>query len=159
MPNAVRLLLAALLALATTVPAHAEVKALLLATDYVAAKDKRLQLRNPVTDARMIAASLRRTTVSEVELVEEPDAARWEEAMDDFAASLSGDDIALVYFAGHGFQIDGSNYLLAADGRSLVGLDAMLRRLTEEAQGVIFVIDACRNNPRRRMKPSRQSKP
>lgn len=142
-----RIFMTAVAALAMTAPAQAGVKALLFASDYVASQDKRLQLDNPVTDARMIAAALRRTTVDEVELVEEPDAARWEAAFENFTASLSGDDIALVYFAGHGFQIDGSNYLLAADGRSLVGLDAMLRRLTEAARGVVFVVDACRNNP------------
>ncbi|WP_422358039.1 caspase family protein [Qipengyuania flava] len=141
----IALLACALLAAAT--PARADVKALLLATDYAEAADSRLQLDNPVADGRMIAAALRRTTVDEIELVEEPDAARWGTAFEDFAASLSGDDIAFVYFAGHGFQIDGANYLLAADGHSLIGLDAMLRRLTGEARGVVFVVDACRNNP------------
>lgn len=147
MLHAVRVAISILALAFVSAPAAAEVKALLLATDYVEAKDERLQLANPVTDARMIAAALRRTTVDEVELVEEPDAARWDAAFTAFADQLSGDDIALVYFAGHGFQIDGSNYLLAADGRSLVGLDAMLRSLTEKTKGVIFVVDACRNNP------------
>ena len=133
--------------LAAAAPACADVKALLLATDYAEAADSRLQLDNPIADGRMIAAALRRTTVDEIELVEEPDAARWGIAFEDFAASLSGDDIAFVYFAGHGFQIDGANYLLAADGHSLIGLDAMLRRLTGQARGVVFVVDACRNNP------------
>ena len=141
----IALLACALLAAAT--PARADVKALLLATDYAEAADSRLQLDNPIADGRMIAAALRRTTVDEIELVEEPDAVRWGTAFEDFAASLSGDDIAFVYFAGHGFQIDGANYLLAADGHSLIGLDAMLRRLTGEARGVVFVVDACRNNP------------
>lgn len=141
------LTLSVILATIMPVQASAEVKALILATDYVSAQDTRLRLANPIADGRMVAAALRRTTVAEVELVEEPDADRWNAAFEDFAASLNGDDIALAYFAGHGFQIDGRNYLLAADGRSLIGLDAMLRRLTEEARGVVFVIDACRNNP------------
>ena len=142
-----RIALLACALLAAPAPARADVKALLLATDYAEAADSRLQLDNPVADGRMIAAALRRTTVDEIELVEEPDAARWGTAFEDFAASLSGDDIAFVYFAGHGFQIDGANYLLAADGHSLIGLDAMLRRLTGEARGVVFVVGACRNNP------------
>ena len=142
-----RIALLACALLAAAPPARADVKALLLATDYAEAADSRLQLDNPIADGRMIAAALRRTTVDEIELVEEPDATRWGTAFEDFAASLSGDDIAFVYFAGHGFQIDGANYLLAADGHSLIGLDAMLRRLTGEARGVVFVVDACRNNP------------
>lgn len=142
-----RIALLACALFAAVTPARADVKALLLATDYAEAADSRLQLDNPIADGRMIAAALRRTTVDEIELVEEPDAARWGIAFEDFAASLSGDDIAFVYFAGHGFQIDGANYLLAADGHSLIGLDAMLRRLTGEARGVVFVVDACRNNP------------
>ena len=58
--------------LAAAAPARADVKALLLATDYAEAADSRLQLDNPVADGRMIAAALRRTTVEEINRVENP---------------------------------------------------------------------------------------
>lgn len=131
------------------VPAHAraEVKALLIAADYADTGSSGLALLNPTRDARMVASALRRTSAREIEVVEDPDANEWNAAFNDYLASLSGDDIALVYVAGHGFQIDGRNYFLTADGRSLIGLDSMLQGLTEAAKGVVFVVDACRNNP------------
>ena len=139
--------LLAAFALLLPAPALAEVKALVIASDYAGLADKRLALANPVADARMVEAALRRTAVDDIASLHDPDAEQWDAAFDLYANSLSGDDIALMYFAGHGFQIDGQNYLLASDGRSLIGLDPLLRRLTERARGVVFVIDACRINP------------
>lgn len=129
------------------VQASADVKALLIAADYEGTGNKSLQLVNPTRDVRMVAAALRRTSAEEVAVVENPDAEAWNQAFEDYVAGLSGDDIALVYVAGHGFQIDGRNYFLAGDGQSLIGLDSMLQQLTQAAKGVVFVVDACRNNP------------
>lgn len=129
------------------VQASASVKALLIAADYQNTGNSGLALANPTRDARMVAAALRRTSVEDIDVIEEPDAKAWNAAFESYVAGLSGDDIALVYVAGHGFQIDGKNYFLAADGQSLIGLDSMLQRLTEAAKGVVFVVDACRNNP------------
>jgi len=141
------LLLSAWVLCALPNTALAETRALIIASDYTEARDRRLLLANPVADARMIEATLRRTSVEDVQLVIEPDMARWEEAFESFANSLSGDDIALFYFAGHGFQIDGANYFLASDGRSLIALDPLVRRLTGNARGAVVIVDACRNNP------------
>ncbi|MCP5396656.1 MAG: caspase family protein [Sphingomonadaceae bacterium] len=127
--------------------AQAETRALIIGADYSAASNKKLKLANPVTDARMVRAALARTSVKDVTLLEDPNAEEWSEGFQQFADSLSGDDIAFLYYAGHGFQIDGSNYLLSADGVSLISLDSLLRTLTERAKGVVVVIDACRNNP------------
>ena len=146
-PGRFLFILIAALAFALPTAGQASIKALVVASDYSSARLAELKLANPIVDARMIDAALKRSAVDEVTLVEEPDAARWDEAFDQFASSLSGDDVALVYFAGHGFQIDGGNYFLASDGHSLIGLDPMLQRLTEQARGVVFVVDACRNNP------------
>ena len=142
-----RILVAFFLLLVPMAPLKAETRALIIGTNYTEAADARLELANPRTDARMIEAALQRTSINDITLVEEPDAARWNEAFDLFANSLSGDDIAFLYFAGHGFQIDGGNYFLAADGKALIGLNSLLQQLTERAKGVVFVVDACRNNP------------
>ncbi|MEM1132024.1 MAG: caspase family protein [Pseudomonadota bacterium] len=128
-------------------PAHADVHALVIGTDYIEADDPRLELANPVVDARMVSASLKRSAATEVTLLEEPDAKLWESELDLFVNSLAPDDIALLYYAGHGFQIEGRNYFLAADGVSLIPLEDLIRRLTEKARGAIVVVDACRNNP------------
>ncbi|MCB2087246.1 MAG: caspase family protein [Sphingomonadaceae bacterium] len=127
--------------------AHAETRALIIGSDYSSTPDAKLRLANPVADARMVRAALARTSVRDVTLLEDPDAEQWAAGFQQFADSLSGDDIALLYYAGHGFQIDGSNYLLSGDGVSLISLDSLLRTLTERARGVVVVVDACRNNP------------
>ncbi|MEO1044485.1 MAG: caspase family protein [Pseudomonadota bacterium] len=132
---------------AVTPHAHADVHALVIGTDYIEADDPRLALANPVVDARMVTASLKRSAVTEVTLLEEPDARIWESEFDLFVNSLAPDDIALLYYAGHGFQIEGHNYFLAADGVSLIPLEDLIRRLTEKARGAIVIVDACRNNP------------
>ena len=146
MAKAFRIILTMILALASG-PAFAEVKALIIASDYSEAADKRLRLANPVADGEMVEAALKRTAASEVNFIAEPGAEEWSEAFEQFTHSLTGDDIAFMYFAGHGFQIDGANYFLSSDGQSLIGLDSLLRQLTERARGVVFVVDACRNNP------------
>ncbi len=128
-------------------PASAEVRALILASDYVGASDTELRLSNPVVDGRSVATSLRKAGVRDLRLVEEADARRWQEAFDSFTRSLSRDDIALVYYAGHGFQIAGQNYFVTADGETLIALEEVMKQLTARAKGAIMVVDACRENP------------
>jgi hypothetical protein len=80
------------------------------------------------------------------------------EAMDAFAQAASGQEIAFLYYAGHGFQDGVSSYLVPVDapkpkktleilkGRS-VPLDQVIRRLDGKAQMVVAVFDACREIP------------
>jgi len=127
--------------------AHAEVKALLIASNYEKAQDEQLRLANPLADLRLISSSLRSTTVRELTVLEEPSADEWQTGFDAWLDTLSGDDIGIFYFAGHGFQFDGLNYLLSSDGTSLIPLDALVTQITQRARGAVIIIDACRNNP------------
>jgi len=127
--------------------ARAEIRALVVGSNYQQADDPRLELANPIADARLISSALRRTVVDEITVLEEPTADAWESEFDQFENSLSGDDIAIFYFAGHGFQINGNNYLMAGDGVTLLALDDIMQRLTERAKGAVVIVDACRNNP------------
>lgn len=140
-------LLAAILLWLAPIAASAEVRALVVASDYAAATDPDLHLDNPVVDGRQIAGALRRAGVSDLTLVEDPLPAAWASALDAFVGRLGPRDIAFVYYAGHGLQIGGINYFLAADGTTLLGVDAIVQRVTAKAQASVFVIDACRNNP------------
>ena len=73
-----------------------------------------------------------------------------------FAAAIETADVALFYYAGHGFQVGGQNYLVPTDARiqkpedvtdQTVRLQSILDRM-EAAPGIKFVfLDACRNNP------------
>lgn len=125
----------------------AETKALLIGSNYIPAKDKSLRLANPIADIRMVGAAMRRTTIDSVTLVEEPDEREWRAAMTEFVASLNEDDIAVLYVAAHGFQVDGINYFLSSDGTALIALDPLLQQMTAKARGAVVIVDACRNNP------------
>ena len=81
-------------------------------------------------------------------------------AISAFAAGLNEGDEALVYFAGHGVELEGRNYILAADVPALasgdeaflagegIAVDAVLDSLTSRGVAITtLILDACRNNP------------
>lgn len=114
------------------------------------------ELRNPFNDARAIAAALGRLGFA-VALHADADKAAMEDAIGAFGRALDPDTVALVYYSGHGVQLDGRNYLLPVDARisapgdvRLEAIDADLV-LDQMARGRsrlnILILDACRNNP------------
>ena len=118
-----------------------------------------LALRNPVNDARLMATTLRELDFS-VTLVTDADEERLEDAIEAFGERLrgaGGGGVALFYYAGHGVQSEGVNYLVPVGAR--VSREGQLRSRTVPAQWVleemeeartalnIVVLDACRNNP------------
>ena len=116
-------------------------------------------LRNAVNDARAVKAALEDVGFL-VTLLEDVTRARLTAALGGFASSLGDDDVALFFFAGHGVQIDGTNYLIPVDyaGRSEFELtqDTVsvvdVERLLRSARVAMLVLDACRNNPYRGMR-------
>ena len=68
-------------------------------------------MKNPVNDAEDVAAALRETGF-EVCLVKDADSAAFERAVIDFVSSLKEAETGLFYYAGHGVQVDGMNYLI-----------------------------------------------
>lgn len=139
--------LAAWLSLSQAVPALAAEKALIIGIDYALAEDERMRLSNPVRDARLIENSLRRASVTDVTLTVEPTMKELREAINQFAQTLSQNDVAVIYYAGHAVQYQGENYLIAGDGKTLVNVIDMLDKINAAAKATIFFIDACRNSP------------
>lgn len=140
-------LLLLLLAAMPVQRAAAEVKALIVVGTYEKASSAALRLANPLVDGRLIALALTRAGVRQIALVEDPDADRWSAALERYVGSLGKGDIALVYYAGHGLQVAGSNYFLAGDGKTLLPVDRIVQQIGARAGSSVFVIDACRNNP------------
>lgn len=113
-------------------------------------------LANPTNDADDIAAKLGSCGFS---IVKKIDCTHKEmdKALKDFRASLAESDVALFFFAGHGMQIDGENYLAAVDTEAADELDAKhsslpLSRIIETLEKSpsstkIIILDACRDNP------------
>ena len=113
-------------------------------------------LKNPVNDAQAVAASLQALGF-EVQLRENASLRDMIEAFRQFSMNTLGAQVRVVYYAGHGVQVQGRNYLLPVDteirGEDEVAaksadLNELLDRLTATKQGInIVILDACRNNP------------
>ena len=117
------------------------------------------QLPNPVNDAQAVADELKTAAfdVTEALDVSQADMRR---AIKDFAAKVSAkgaDTIALVYYAGHGVQVDGENFLVPVDAKITSEADIAKEavRLADVMSALaavpskmrIVILDACRNNP------------
>jgi uncharacterized caspase-like protein len=112
-------------------------------------------LPNPPNDARSIAKSLRHIGFAVSEGVD-LDRAAMQKMTRDFLRDAARAEVALVYYAGHGVQIDGRNYLVSVDVRLQAGrnitdgmtdMDTILAGLDDEVRTNILIFDACRNNP------------
>ena len=111
-------------------------------------------LRNPVNDARDIAAALKKLGFEVIERFDVPQK-EMNRAITQFGARLSGDTAALFYYAGHGIQVRGKNYLVPVDAQiaseasvrsETVDVDALLEQLGTSPLNIV-ILDACRNNP------------
>jgi uncharacterized caspase-like protein len=116
-------------------------------------------LANPVNDGKLIAGTLQKLGFT-VTLVTDADQKKMKRAVSDFGEAL-GDAgptaSALFYYAGHGLQVDGQNYLIPinADIRreadvdlEAVSAEAVLKQMEYAAPSTsIVILDACRNNP------------
>jgi formylglycine-generating enzyme required for sulfatase activity len=114
------------------------------------------QLKNPVNDARAIAATLRLMKFDEVDIATDLGKTALERTLQEFSRKASRADIAVVYYAGHGMALDGVNYLVPVDARlqsdtdvdfEAVRLELVLQSLTGARRLRMVFLDACRNNP------------
>lgn len=113
-------------------------------------------LKNPVNDAQAVAASLR-TLGFEVVLRENTSLRDMIEAFRQFSVSARTARVRVIFYAGHGVQVKGRNYLLPVDTEiraedevpaKSADLNELLDRLAAMQQGInIVILDACRNNP------------
>ena len=113
-------------------------------------------LANPVNDAATIAHSLKAAGFDEVRLVDNLGQGQLLRAMRDFATIAAGAETAVVYFAGHGVEVDGRNYLVPTDATlakatdvdfEAVSLDAVRTAVSGATKLRVVILDACRNNP------------
>ena len=112
------------------------------------------RLPNPDNDAQDMSAALRRLGF---EVTTELNADRVEltEALRAFTRQSAGADVSLVFYAGHGIEMDGVNYLVPVDARLERDVDVRFETVTVDdllvstsgASLRLVVLDACRNNP------------
>lgn len=113
------------------------------------------QLANPVKDAAAVAELLRRAGFDTTER-HDVGAQAMRRALRDFADKARDADIAIAYFAGHGIEVGGTNYLLPVDAvlhRDLdvedegVPLERVSQVLGQTRRLRLVILDACRDNP------------
>jgi tetratricopeptide (TPR) repeat protein len=113
-------------------------------------------LRNPANDARALAAALRGLGFTEVRELYDARLADFTTALKEFGDLASGADWALIYFAGHGIEVGGVNYLIPVDARlenqlhvedEALPLERLLGKVTGASKLQLVILDACRNNP------------
>lgn len=112
-------------------------------------------LANPRRDADAVEALLSGLGFDSVRRVDR-DAATLRRDLDRFVEDAAEADVAVLYYAGHGIEAGGENFLVPVDadpaaldaaGERLVPLSRVLARLREAAPVTILLLDACRDNP------------
>ena len=114
------------------------------------------KLPNPVNDGAVIAATLRNAGFDVVDSRQDLPAAETRRTLRDFADRARDADIAVVYYAGHGIEVDGANYLIPVDAKlerdtdvydEALSLDRVLLAIEPAKKLRLVILDACRDNP------------
>jgi hypothetical protein len=112
-------------------------------------------LPNPTNDARSIAKSLRDIGFVVTE-GSDLDRTGMQTTIRDFLREAARAQIVVVYYAGHGIQVDGRNYLVPVDLQfragsgltdTMMDMDTIMAGLDDQVRTNILILDACRNNP------------
>ncbi len=147
------LLLPALVSLAAAAPAIDERRVALVIGNGAYAHTT--VLPNAPNDGRAMAEALRGLDFEVLEGID-VDRRGTEDLIRQFAQRLRGADVGLFYYAGHGLQVNGSNYIVPIDGAledetdvafEAVRLDVVLTQLERQPRTSLVFLDACRDNP------------
>jgi uncharacterized caspase-like protein len=141
-------------ALCTCAPAQADKRVALVIGN--SAYKNAPRLANPVNDAGLVGGMFRNAGFDTVDVKLDLNASEMRRSLRDFAARTRDADMAVIYYAGHGIELDGSNYLvptdamLETDGDVLdetIALDRALYAVEPAKQLRLVILDACRDNP------------
>jgi tetratricopeptide (TPR) repeat protein len=113
-------------------------------------------LPNPTRDAETVAAAFRQDGFSDVIVVHDAGRSSMIDALKAFAKEADVADWAVIYYAGHGMEMAGENYLVPVDAKLVsdrdvpdeaISLDRVLSAVEGAHKLRLVVLDACRNNP------------
>ncbi len=113
-------------------------------------------LANPVNDARAVASALQDIKFDEVILRQDLTGDGMRATLREIGRAAVGADIVVVFFAGHGLELHGRNYLIPVDANperasdvelEAINLDTVLQQLEGATRLKLVILDACRNNP------------
>ena len=113
-------------------------------------------LPNPANDAAALAATLKGAGFDVVDSKLDLPIAGMRRALRDFADMARDSDVAVIYYAGHGIEMQGTNYLIPTDAKlerdtdapdELLPLERVLSAVEPAKALRLVIVDACRNNP------------
>jgi Caspase domain len=149
-----RLAVVALLVLLMPSGAHADKRVALVIGN--SAYQKAPKLANPAHDAGAIGALFRVMAFDVVEAQHDLGVAQLRRVLREFSDRAQDADIAVVYYAGHGMEVNGVNYLVPVDAKlerdvdtedEAISLDRVLRTIEGAKRLRLVILDACRDNP------------
>jgi uncharacterized caspase-like protein len=113
-------------------------------------------LTNPANDAAAVAEMFRKASFDLVDSRRDLTAQEMRRALREFTDKARGADIAVIYFAGHGLEVDGTNYVVPVDAvlerdadvdDEAVSLNRILLAAEPATKLRLVILDACRDNP------------
>lgn len=113
-------------------------------------------LTNPANDAAAIAETLRAIGFDAVEEARDLDQTAFRKALRTFTSAAAGAETALIYYAGHGVEVDGRNFLVPVDAIlseatdtefEAIPLESLRTAVSGASNLRLVILDACRNNP------------
>jgi hypothetical protein len=114
------------------------------------------KLKNPVNDANLMAQTLNNLGFRVMQVLN-TNKVQLEKAIRDFSVALPDYNVALFYYAGHGIQLEGENYIIPIDAKlrdkkdvrfEAVKVKFAIEEFERHPDNVnIVILDACRNNP------------
>ncbi|MHC4045954.1 caspase family protein [Bradyrhizobium sp. 23AC] len=135
-------------------PAYAEKRVALVIGN--SAYKNTLRLTNPVNDAALVGDMFKKAGFDAVDVKTDLNASEMRRTLRDFAGRVRDADMAVIYYAGHGIELDGNNYLIPTDAMletdgdvldETVALDRALFAVEPAKRLRLVILDACRDNP------------
>ena len=120
------------------------------------AYQKVAKLPNPSNDAASVAAMFKSAGFDFVETKLNVTASELRRTLREFGAKSRDADVAVIFYAGHGIELSGNNYLIPVDAAletdadvldETVALDRILFAVEPARQLRLIILDACRDNP------------
>lgn len=114
------------------------------------------KLSNPANDAALVGGMFKKAGFDWIDIRTDLNATEMRKALRDFGGRARDAEVAVIYYAGHGIELDGTNYLIPTDAAletdsdvldETVALDRALFAVEPAKQLRLIILDACRDNP------------
>jgi hypothetical protein len=114
------------------------------------------RLANPANDAVLVGGMFRKSGFDVVDVKHDLNVVDMRKALREFGSKAREADVAVIYYAGHGIELDGTNYLIPTDATletdtdvldEAFPLDRVLFAIEPAKQLRLVILDACRDNP------------